>query len=1216
MTRRPYNKTRQNKTGFTDRRPTDEYDFFTGGGTEIVEIDGFVKSTTKTADFTIYYNLAVESVNAIQQQIKDQSKELQNAFWVEHFWKAHLQSKNSDGYQVTEKDKRIIAGLITKVTELRNYHSHIWHDNSVLEFSEELKVFTEQKYEEAKAGLISQYPGAVADFEALLKKDKYKKKQPLFKKAEGKNFITTEGRVFFLGFFLSTGQMNQFLQQRSGYKRSDLPEFKIKRILYTFYCNRDGAAIAKFNHEERVIDQLDKNTRQNILKARTAYKLLSYLVDYPEYWGNKDDMPLFDNNNEPIKQVKQLKQFIEQENLLHQLSFTLIERTAIVAEDEDTTAEATIKEHEDKYRLGSINFKHADLPDYTFQINFDTLYRLVLLELLKDDSFNPLSVLNQILANLVANRKELYRVLIKPANKRDENEVLYLLSKENQYLRGQRRVTEKGIIFFDGLQNGVPEKSHETILLANYLRDENTPWLPVINKKGVDKDEFAPEPIQVYQQDFILGQEQKFRAGNRFVFYAAKFLMDFAGDQWYWGMENFSKDALGKNAALVKTKKYFKASEIPNDGDYRLTIEDDHIYIALLKNADAEKNHERFYQFAIGPTALRYLACYIKDNEKNYAEAFCDFLKATARDIEKLKTQTFFDEADGYELLEHHFVAGYVKANNGNVDKLVQQVKSRIAYIKNEWDVAINNKQYLSRSQKNRLIMDAYRLFDWSVEGRSDGKFLRANEYNQMSVCHYSLVNLEAKPLEGRAKLNELYNRLFKLNNRQPPVQDEIKKLLFAATSLDNLMERIFKNRSVYLQGKIDLPLKFLKKALPELCRQLGISIPIGLLTDEPSKRQLAEKHQKTLEVQPFVIHPMMVLKNFFKAHYKQSQPIELVKELKAVPVFENVRKNVQLNNVLHKAFYDSEIAAKLYSKPECKKARHKLIGLMNTTFTEDILLWWMAQRYLNNNDFTKAMGELVTGQQNIKITNLHSLQIQLQLKRGTETAPGQPSVLLDRVDGNLFTSVLMHQLDDMMFMTEQSRLRKAAVHFINRCTVEKEIWATELENMATRQLGVQKLPDGTKGQPIPFQVLRDELELVRRTGQKLADYILLFEKRVLQKQLDEKFKGDKLKYQKYLKTLFEEQSTRKKCESDTSDYKAHVNFETIVSFAGETHDELKKLSLYRPIAFHNDVPIGTSGSFAWLTREGTGIRNFLQITENLNAKKDRTAYLPTDIAD
>lgn len=1192
---------------------------------EALPYDFFIGGESKTSDFTIYYNIALENLTTVLKENTNPSR--RDAFLAEYFWKAHLLRRNADGYTLTTADREIIASLIKKVEEIRNYHSHLWHDNAVLKFEPVLRDFVERKYQEAKAALFVEYPGAVTDYEALQNK-RGNKGLELFKKVSGHYFITAEGRAFFLSFFLTTGQMAQFLQQRKGSKRADMPLFKVKRLLYTYYCHRDGSSIMGFNHEDRFIYSMKQEEIKEIFKARTGYKLMSYLIDFPDYWASTEAMPLFDRDGNLIKNVEQLVGHIEDNGILPGFNFTFI------AAGKRNIDELEKKEQELKYRTGSVAFTHQDVPAYSFNITFNSLHRLVLLtylDHLKEDVNNTINALTSNLLKLSEIRSELYRILTIPAAKRTEQEQLFLLNKEMQFLRGSRRLTEKGIIFFELLEKDRTEKADDAISLANHIRPMDK---KSIQTKGFKDDcESEPEAIQVYIQDFIAGANQKFRAGNRFLFYATKYLMDFAGDgNWYWGVEKFEQDTTSvKDGPLLKRKAYLKASEIFVKDEYRLSTDNNHIYLATLKNEDGKSNHERFHQFAIGPKAMRYLTAYIKDNEAGYKTQMASFFELLSDDLQKLHKAGYWNDNESFNLLEKPFVSSYLKPAGSDLAILKNKVKMRVKFIEEQWASAMANIRYLSRAEKNRMVMDGYRLFDWASD-RSDGKFLRANEFNQMSVCHYSLhlskeevhPSIESSQYRGRpykkSKFDYLYENLFGFSERQPSIPKEIKKMLSAAESLDDLLLLVIKDRKKFLDDflvKLDsLPPQLQKKELKVFCPLIGISIPAHLLKTLEVDA-LKEKHRHTSEVQLFAIHAMLIVKHFFPQEYNAGKKMEVARdkaglEIKVRPqldILSSVRKNKALNKVLVPNFYENGIADRLYPDPAREKQRHTLTGLINTTYTEDIILWWIAQRYLKN-DHTGPVATFLTSRENttinkVQLKGMLDTDILLPLKREGEDDP---------ISEQLYTTVKMHQLDDLMFLTEKSRLRKAAVHFMKRCIDEKEHWRLQIEQLGLKQFNGGALPDCSIQHPIPFQLLRDEIHLVNRHGKLLADYLLKFEKKILTEFLDTRFKGDKHAFQEWLTANIkgDDVDTSSERRNETFD---HLNFKGILKVADELGYkvlDIEDLDNYRNITFHNDIPI-SSGSFSWFTRSGQALRAVLGIDRDLNASKDRSEYLPVE---
>ena len=1195
---------------------------------ELTDYDFFSAEDTKSADLTIYYNVALDAIGRIKGQMESWPHSRKNAFWAEYLWKAHFFKKNSNGYVLTDTDERMIKNLLDKLEAIRNYHSHIWHDNKVLAFEPELKEFVEQKYNEAKAALYVEFPNALLDYEKLEQQPKSQKFEHFkWVPEKNKHFITPEGRVFFLSFFLTTGQMSQLLQQRRGSKRADMPLFKIKRLLYTYYCRRDGASMNDFNHQEHFIDTMDPLERRDIFKARTAYKLMSYLFDYPWFWGSRHEMPLYNEHGEVVKNVEQLKAYIEKNNsLLPGLQFQLIERKLAVNTPVDSERErsALIKTHEDKHRMGTIAFTSDVAMGHIFHIDFDTLHRLVLMQLLHNSSLQeqtPIGILQETLKALAANRERLYSIILTRPDDRIEDELQYLLDKKNQHLRGERKLTELGIGFFEALEKGLPEKRRDSLLLANFLRSQETRFIELPVEKANQKEvpPFEPDPIIVYQQDFLLGTTQKFRAGNRFMHYAANYLMDFGSDHLYWGMEKFDlvkKDENARTESLLKIKSYFKAFEMPPGNDYRLTLENDHVYLALPKSATGEANHEKFYQFAIGTQAMRYLMAYLLNQKDASAEKVQRFLDSLAYDLRKLQEQGSFIEGYDYQLLEMPFVLGFLQNNTGNVEALKRSVIARIDYILQRWEKAKANKQYMSRSEKNRLIMDAYRLFEWPKGNDENPRFFRAAEYNEMSVCHYSLHRKEnnnkpAKQTRGKIiknKFDYLFEDLFKLNERKPPIPREIKNLLQQANTLDELIELVIADRANYLKGKQKeiqqwiLPVQKQKQELPPICRMLGISVPAETLREQ-DRIKLKQKQQVTLAVQPFAIHPMLVVKYFFPEEYQAGKQMEsivnregkTVDKRPALTIFANIRKNKGLRDKLVPEFYDTDRLVALYPAPAQKKQKEALVALINTTCTEDMLLWKMCNEYMNNNRYTKMMGEFLQKQRSHGrkyVGEFHQLLLTVPLSTGSNT--------------RVYMQLLMHQLDDLMFAVQQSRLGLAARHFLARCgTTERECWNDELQKMIQNQLGGVALPDGSPNNPIPFNLLTGEMELVRRTGQGLAKYFLEFEKKVLRMAL-KKHGNNKHAFHQWLKEEYAKEDYGQKFPV------YYFNFESILKLAntvgfeiGET--DFKFINEYRNLTFHNDIP--EHGSFSWVTRAGQPLRELLQIEKDLHEKKDRSGY-------
>lgn len=1137
--------------------------------------EAFTDFGDKTADLAIYYNIAVANLNEIRKAINASTAnpDTQLARLAEYLWSAHKDAKNSRGYELTPDDKVIINELCKKVEDIRNFYSHQWHDPCVLECSGQLVSFINDRYKLAAAMVAKDDPAAVADYEALLGKREYKP----YKLFNG-SVLTVEGRIFFLSFFLSSGQLSQLMQQRRGFKRTDMPLFRAKRKIYLYYTLRDGATMAHFHQEQSVLSTLSAEDQKQVLKARTAYKLISYLNDYPDFWGNTEKMPLYLSKGKKIENIDNLYEYLQQHpELLPDFEFA--------PPDEEETG---IRKH--------ILFTHEGLPGYEFKMDFPMLYRLVVLMQLFNATVlqeSPVDTLLQNLRTVIEGRQKLFDILNTRLKDRTAEDLAFLLDRKNQHLRGSRLLTETSITFFEQLEKGYQEDNAQRKMIIAAIRSFQT----------YQEDEPLPEPIQVYQQDLVSTTDRKFRPGNRFMHYAATYLMDFAGDDWYWGVENFEMDQLNGNEheTLVKRKRYFKASEIPDQ--YRLTLEDDHVYIAIRRDTSGDKNFEQFIQFSIGRQAMKYLMAFVlSKNGKAYQQVIRKFFDKLKADIIRLKEDGGFKADHTYHLLEEAFVSPYLKPAPDSDWKTVEEaVNRRITQLKEKWQNILQNLDYMRRAEKNRAIMEAYKLFDWPRDAKTKApKFFRKHEYNYMSICHYEI----ASPKKGKRRnnLEQLYNWQFKLAGRKPKIPKKIEDLLFRAKSLDDLLINVLKDRRNDLNKRKAALHKSTGAArismLADLCRYLRLSVPAGL-QQEAGQQALHKQRMETLDVLPFPIHPMLVMKAFFSKQYGKGKTEFKILEKdnlqqKVHPahnIFANVRKNYALLKGLYASHYQASVAEVLYPGEISAGSRKKLTGLINDTLTEDVLLWWMAQQYLQNNGYTGNMAAqlLHPTKKEYHVGNLHRVAITFPLR-------GQPFI---------YTTVLLHQLDDMMFRTLEDYLYRAAVHYVNRHTNERAIWEDN-------ELSIDKInpgapfPDGSLQHPVSFDILRDEISLVRRTGKKFAAAILNFERKVLSTAADSLFGGDLNQLHQYL--LGTCQTPGSACH--------HYNFAKLLELAQTLgwkdldiiRDELNGDPSNRNIALHNDIP--QAGSFSWMTRPGTKLREVLGIEEDLHAKKDHSRYV------
>ncbi len=1201
----------------THTKQIPKFTLFTGG-------DLLNAEHSKTADFVIYLNMAASNMekmlhhyhglNASGKPIKlsdfkgNNSPQLTNEnyrLFADYLWKVHSNDKNKNDINIEEKEIEIVHALLYKLDEIRNYHAHIWHDNEVLAFDSKLENFVSEKHKIAMAAALEADKIATLQYEKV--EQTSKSKFPLFKSHNGKHYITDEGKIFFLSFFLTTGQMSSFLQQRKGSKRTDQPLFKVKHIAYKHFCHRDGASILGFHQEDNILAQYSAEERKEILHARQAYKLISYLNDYPHYLADNESIPLLlpaPEANEKLKKVytvQDLITFIRANGILSEFDF---EPIIYLKENEIDNS----KEEHEKNR--TLAFTHHSIEGYLFHIGFDSLYKLVML-CLKYDEQSTVEKLLASMNKIADQRRLLYQYLSEDFTDLSSEAYSFFNDKSNQLLRGYRSLTELGVDFFE---NFLKEKKGVR-KIADLLKERIRPTSVVGKHK--------PEPIIIFSQDFVEKTQQKFRAGNRFVYNAVKYLIDHnICPDWYWEVERFLPDKI----------KQFQ-QQIDEKNDWRLCIENDHVTVAIPISTnyteatiDRAKNDmpQPMYQFSLGGRALRYLLAYHmlhKDINLN------DFLSVAMRHDFDILTQQGISGSAHFKLLEPKFIPSYLLQSKDNVHQDVKnqidKIEKRIKYITAEWEEKLACRLYLKRDEKNRIIMEAYKLFDWTIDTKGV-KFLRKHEYQQLSVCHYTLTEKERKRGEKKSKFHYLYEDLFVIDKRKPPIPRQVLDIIDRSESLDDLLKNVVIECKKMLQEQMGL-IKSLKgqqrKTLViSLCRKLGISVPGYLLTDV-GKMELEVKRQKTLHVLPFAIHPMMVVKYFAPAAYRSEYINEPGVSRTDNNVFAVLRQE-KYSSPLVASHYDTAFLEKIMIATDdeavCQafdKQKHKWIGAINTTHTEDALLWQIALQYLQENRYTQEIAKQLQSAQvrnaekdnKLMVSNIHSTDIVLEFgyvkNRYNEDESVFPPV---------FVTVKMHQLDDVMYRTERERMRRAALHYLwrNSNKDEKQFWDTlppyavpeEQTEIAAQEGYVYSATSGTLTNPIPYHVLRNEMQLVAIHGKYLAGALLHWERGVIQE---------------HTKNMSVEEKQIFMSEQVTKD-KKYADFKVIIKLSNKLDDNsnlrlltynvaTNNINDYRKFTFHSGIPI--TGTFSFWASPHKPEGKMLGITEPLHWPADRSVY-------
>ena len=106
------------------------------------------------------------------------------------------------------------------------------------------------------------------------------------------------------------------------------------------------------------------------------------------------------------------------------------------------------------------------------------------------------------------------------------------------------------------------------------------------------------------------------------------------------------------------------------------------------------------------------------------------------------------------------------------------------------------NHKTISRNEKNRIIMDCYQLFDWKYPDTGTYKFLRRDEYQNMSIYHYMLervLNLREDITYFQQKIQDAED-YGKKKKYQMAIFDNNKQIERTETILSKLLKDV-KNR-------------------------------------------------------------------------------------------------------------------------------------------------------------------------------------------------------------------------------------------------------------------------------------------------------------------------------------------------------------------------------------------------------------------------------------
>jgi hypothetical protein len=282
----------------------------------------------KLKELALYYNLAVDRIilllNYFQHTpLKDED------FWKGKFYrwkKQDEQGKKEINFEtfaflknylfykeILEQhsstvtgldDKQLLVAMVEKLFNLRNWHSHYCHKHGILYFNDLRNGNNEEggvqrSLEEFLTSHLEMAAEKSIKDDLELKEyfnNELKKSFTLFEKGR----ITQEGRIFFLQFFLTVGEMNKCLSGISGFKRNKSPYWQLKRKIFSFYSKRDGSSTLAFifKSNEQTEGKQSVEVKNQLRQFSVFNEIKEYLIKKPAILCTNFEIEQWRNRNE------------------------------------------------------------------------------------------------------------------------------------------------------------------------------------------------------------------------------------------------------------------------------------------------------------------------------------------------------------------------------------------------------------------------------------------------------------------------------------------------------------------------------------------------------------------------------------------------------------------------------------------------------------------------------------------------------------------------------------------------------------------------------------------------------------------------------------------------------------------------------------------------------------------------------------------------------
>ena len=1164
-----------------------------------------------------------------------------------YLFKSYRKAKNSEGYKVTDVEKRLAFQMIEKMNELRNFHSHFYHDSFVKVFSADLKKSIEAFFKETKIELSSDPQNAFA----LIKYEATEKDPRLFELDPVKNswFIKTNGTIFFLSFFLTKGEMSQLLSQCKGFKRSDSPAFKIKRDIFSEYAKRDGAARHHSGQDEDSLSAMNEEEKQSILDARQAFKLISYLNDVPSEANDLKLFPLFDDNK-PVDSLDDFSNFCKKHNLFSDFSF----KKATITKTDVKTKETTTHELPNQIDLC--------FETYCIRLSKNTLHKLIL-DCFRAEKKTEVEIigLKKTIDELVLKYKTpnetIHKIIfdgltsrikdIESANETqsDDEEAVFKVSldyfirerlvKNEQfdskiYILAihsilQNKQDSKGLIAFakfiaareqltelelkfkpDPKNNAIVSENGKFTLTEEIdqlyrfrIKNEKLEklmgsWLENklvgTGKFSYDlridfKKKIKTEPIELVYNDLFFEAEEKPRVADLFVKYAVQYLIDFnIVPNWYFMQESFGDKDIKKTDKGIETT---------------FTPEVRHICYSNIN----VKN----FRLALTPDNQIVLGVYTEEEAENKKAGIAPtnkFLLGAAA-LKNLLIAHLIHKKDNFKEFFKDIIEDITAIKKGKkLEYTDLKILGNKNYLPKAFRIAMQTERFEIELLRTKAVTRIKNISTELSKHLEEGapKLSRA-EKNELIMRCYKFFDWEyTEGGEFKFLRKDEYHSLSKYHYtmneiKQPNGKIKTIKYNDLIQNIRNHMPVEVKellNNAKDIDNLLELTIEKTKIRLEKRRVEiLGKFIKGKKLNAVYSKLGISINSGKTAlpDFLPFDIHPMLPLEAFYKTELekaKKKTENETVKMKNNNTPFSLIKNAALLTNPAYKkglrnVHYDYSYYREKVLGAENTKLEHDIIGSINTLCAKDILLWEITKKYLSKTN--PAHQTYLVGNDKNKEWRVN------YLRKSVIKIPFR-----DIGFGKVDLLIKFHQLDDYLFVESKNfierALKQTLKRFKHQCATDEGVknLKTEITNYAGK-FYTEKITNDSAGYCVLYSDVRKEMQRTFNESLWWVAFILKWEEKII----------------KPMRKIQIDQLVTESKNKDTTPGSDRIGFEALLKHQGLTgntdvkENELgKTLQLVRNKTFHTEIPDTTEFSY-WELEEA---EKYLPLRDTLKFEK------------